>query len=157
MITFALSMAGVKAGNVFGSRCRLRAHLCRGRNLNAYGGENPLRTSSGTWKDAYCEPMNSNEVWVRTAFYRFVSCKGKGLCVMMIHYGKGYSVRFYGITGRKRKGQKQKERQTKRKGTADYSMNDEWIDEIGILAKLELTGKERERGKEGCRRDAWIH
>ena len=26
-------------------------------------------------------------------------------------------------------------------------MNDEWIDEIGILAKLELTGKERERAK----------
>ena len=24
-------------------------------------------------------------------------------------------------------------------------MRDEWIDEIGILAKLELTGKERER------------
>lgn len=29
--------------------------------------------------------MNSNEVWVRTAFYRFVSCEGKGLYVMMIH------------------------------------------------------------------------
>lgn len=26
-------------------------------------------------------------------------------------------------------------------------MNDEWIDEIGILAKLELNGKERERAK----------
>ena len=81
MITFALSMAGL----CFWQPLPSSGAACRGRNLNAYGGENPLRTSSGTWKDAYCEPMNSNEVWVRTAFYRFVSCKGKGLCVMMIH------------------------------------------------------------------------
>ena len=37
MITFALSMAGVKAGNVFGSRCRLRAQLAGGVILMLMG------------------------------------------------------------------------------------------------------------------------
>lgn len=30
----------------------------------------------------------------------------------------------------------------------NHWMNDEWIDEMGILAKLELTGNEREKAKQ---------